>query len=290
MRQGDGNADRPRVDSASPTGSRGSATGTLGILQPVAGLERFRLSRTETPPDLQVFAPWFWTVEWDLGDGETHEQEVLPFPCVNLAYEQGEYRVHGPGTQRFVARLSGRGWVTGVRFTPAGFCPFSRVPMRELVDRVLPAREVLRGEPPRASSPEQARGRLGAYLLAQGAVCTEAMALVDRLVAKAQSDPSLVRVELLASQAGVSARSLHRLFERHVGVNSKWVVRRARVQEAAERVARGADVDWAAVAQELGYHDQAHLIRDFRAQVGETPAAYAKRCRQSLSQADRGRG
>lgn len=32
------------------------------------------------------------------------------------------------------------------------------------------------------------------------------------------------------------------------------------------------------VALELGYHDQAHLIRDFREQIGDTPAAYARRC------------
>lgn len=41
---------------------------------------------------------------------------------------------------------------------------------------------------------------------------------------------------------------------------------------------RGERVDWAAIAQDLGYHDQAHLIRDFRAQIGSTPAAYARRC------------
>jgi hypothetical protein len=41
-------------------------------------------------------------------------------------------------------------------------------------------------------------------------------------------------------------------------------------------------VAWAALALELGYHDQAHLIRDFKAQVGFTPAAYAERCAASL--------
>ncbi len=50
------------------------------------------------------------------------------------------------------------------------------------------------------------------------------------------------------------------------------------VQEAAERVAANAPVAWAALALELGYHDQAHLIRDFRAQIGFTPATYARRC------------
>jgi len=43
-------------------------------------------------------------------------------------------------------------------------------------------------------------------------------------------------------------------------------------------------VDWAGAAQELGYHDQAHLIRDFRAQIGSTPAAYARRCGASAAE------
>lgn len=260
-------------------GAEGPGIATRGILRPLAGLERFELSRVAPPDDLAPFVPFFWTVRWDLPEGETYEQEVLPFPCVSLACEESDYRVHGPGTARFVAKLSGQGWVTGARFTPAGFSAFSRRPMRELVDRVLPAREVTgREPPPPPASPEEARAHLVTYLRAHAAVRSPAMALVDRLVAKAQADTSVVRADVLAEEAGVSTRSLHRLFERHVGVSSKWIVRRARVQDAADRVARGERVDWAAVALELGYHDQAHLIRDFRVQIGETPAAYAKRC------------
>lgn len=260
-------------------GSRGPGITTRGLLRPLAGLERFELSRVAPPDDLVPFVTHLWTVAWDLPEGETFAQEVLPFPCVNLVCEEGEYRVHGPGTARFVARLSGQAWVTGIRFTPAGFSAFSRWPMRMLVDRVAPACEVLgRQPPPVPTSPEEARIHLTAYLRAHGSVPSPMIARVDRLVAKAQKDASIVRADVLADEAGVSTRSLHRLFEHYVGVSSKWIVRRARVQDAAERVARGERVDWAVVAQELGYHDQAHLIRDFRAQIGETPAAYARRC------------
>ena len=256
--------------------------GTKGILLPEAGFERFSLRR-EAPPDaLMPFVVAFWTVQWDLPKGESYRQAILPFPCVNLAYEEGSYLVHGPGTARFVATLTGRGWVTGVRFTPAGFSAFSRYPMRKLVDRVEPVASVIgRPPPPAASNPREAREALTRYLLAQDNSRSADMALADRLVAKAEEDSRIVTAETLAQEAGLSVRSLHRLFRQYVGVSSKWIVRRARVQNAAERVARGERIDWALTAQELGYHDQSHLIRDFREQIGETPAAYARRCAQS---------
>ena len=35
-------------------------------------------------------------------------------------------------------------------------------------------------------------------------------------------------------------------------------------------------MDQASLAFEIGYSDQAHFIRDFKAMVGTTPAAYAR--------------
>jgi len=53
------------------------------------------------------------------------------------------------------------------------------------------------------------------------------------------------------------------------------VIRRYRLLDAAEAVRTGDPVPWAGLAAALGYADQAHLIRDFRAATGQTPAAYA---------------
>ncbi|HEY5960311.1 MAG TPA: helix-turn-helix domain-containing protein [Polyangiaceae bacterium] len=259
--------------------AKAPAGATLGILLPLAGFERFTLTRAAPPEELAAMVVGFWSVQWNIPTGERYEQAILPFPCVNLAYEHGEYRVYGPGTERFVATLTGQGWVTGVKFTPAGFSAFSRWSMRSLVDRVEAAEEVAGHiRPPTPPTPQGVMDSITEFLRKRAAQRTSDMELVDRLVARVQNDTSIVSAERLAKEAGISVRSLHRLFERHVGVSTKWIVRRARVQNAAERVAKGEQVDWASVALELGYHDQSHLIRDFREQIGETPAAYAKRC------------
>jgi AraC-like DNA-binding protein len=255
------------------------AKGTRGILNPHLGLTQFALEREPSPPDLAPFVARFWRVSWVI-DGEPFEQEILPNPCVNLSYGAEGFEVHGPGTRRFVAHLTGRGRVFGTTFTPAGFAAFARVPMRALVDAVLSVEAATGRDAPPLTDDEPAtvRAAIEGFLRGFAPKLDEDAELVDRLVTTAQEDRNICRAEDLAALADLSVRSLHRLFSRYVGVGPKWVVRRSRVQEAADRVAREEHVDWARTAQELGYHDQAHLIRDFRAQVGFTPSAYARRC------------
>jgi len=259
--------------------------GTRGILNPVDGLAHFALERESPPDDLAGFVESFWSVTWNLEGRPPFEQEILPYPCVNVSFGTGAFEVHGPGTRRFVAQLSGRGRVHGTKFTPAGFFAFAGAPMRTLVDRVVSIDEATgRTSPiPANDDPKTVRAAVETFLRNITRPRDESIALVNRLVAVAQEDRSIACAEDLARVADTSVRSLHRIFERHVGVGPKWIVRRSRVQEAAERVARGERVDWAATAQDLGYHDQAHLIRDFAAQVGFTPAAYARRCAASTA-------
>jgi AraC-like DNA-binding protein len=53
-------------------------------------------------------------------------------------------------------------------------------------------------------------------------------------------------------------------------------VQRFRLLDAAAAAHAGDRTDWAALADELGFADQAHLIRAFTAVVGTSPATYQK--------------
>lgn len=264
---------------------------THGILRPERGFTRFALDRLQPSPALAPFVDWFWIVRWDLEGASAFAQEVLPHPCVNAVIETSRSAVHGPANARYVATLEGRGRAVGTKFRPEGFFAFSRVPMRSLVDRVMSMADAM--GPSTASlaaleeHPEESEivAAIEARLLALSPRSDAAARDVGQLVATIQSDRSITRAEQVASLAGVSVRSLQRSFERVVGLSPKWILRRSRVHEVAERVRGGESVAWARLASDLGYHDQSHLIRDFKDQVGFTPAVYAARCAERITTA-----
>jgi AraC-like DNA-binding protein len=102
-----------------------------------------------------------------------------------------------------------------------------------------------------------------------------AVGRADELVRLVDAEPGIRRVEDLAGRLAMTPRTLQRFCAEWIGVTPKELVRWARLHEAAGRAAAG-PVDWAGLATELGYADQAHLVRDFTRVVGEPPARYAR--------------
>ena len=104
----------------------------------------------------------------------------------------------------------------------------------------------------------------------------ETIARVAAIVEQTDADRTITRVEQLVDRFHIGKRNLQRLFSAYVGVSPKWVIQRYRLHEAADRAASGGAIDWADLALDLGYADQAHFIRDFKRLVGQTPAEYSR--------------
>ena len=264
-----------------------------GVLRPDLAATRFRLARYQPSDPLAPFVEYYWIPRWDLRGEPPHAQTILPHPNVHLVFEASGAGIFGVDRRLFTRSLSGLGLAFGVRFLAGCFRPFWQAPISQLTDRVVPAarlfgpqaektrQAIMRVSAGSADSADSAEADAWMIGYAETLLCSvqperdpvaeQVAALVSRITA----DPGLRRVDQLAAASGMTARSLQRLFADYVGVSPKWVMRRARLHEAAERADSGEPVDWASLAADLGYADQAHLTRDFTATIGISPTRYA---------------
>jgi len=262
----------------------GGSSGVMGrgVLRPDLAAGRFDLVRLAPSAPLAPFVEYYWIVRWDLRGQSPHEQTILPHPNVHLVFEVSGTGIYGVDRSLFVRQLSGLGEALGVRFRAGCFRPFWGAPISQLSDRVVPAtrvfgplaektRQAIMLAETDADMASHAESLLYSALPERDPVAEQAA----RVVALITSDSSLRRVDQLSLAVGLSVRSLQRMFGDYVGVSPKWVMRRARLHEAASRADDAEPVDWAALARDLGYADQAHLTRDFTATIGVPPSRYA---------------
>jgi AraC-like DNA-binding protein len=259
-----------------------ATTSQRGILDPEAAARHFRLTRHAPAPDLAHLVERHWFVAWDLPEPFT--QGVVTHPTVNLAIEPGYAAVFGVETARSDHTISGRGKVVGCKFRPGAFHAFWPRPAVELTDRALGVEQIfgpssLHADVLAACEDRAQIAVLEAFLRARRPAAPDpSIEAVGRIMRLILATPELVRVDQLVQRTGRSARALQRLFREYVGVTPKWVLQRVRLHEAAERIADDPRTDQAMLALDLGYFDQAHFIKDFKAVVGRSPADYAAMC------------
>jgi AraC-like DNA-binding protein len=252
-----------------------------GVLHRLA-VGEFAHGRVEAPGDLADRIEYFWSVRWNLEGQPPQVQETLPHPNVHLVVEPGRMDAWGVHTGRWTRVLEGRSSAFGIKFRPGAFRALLGRPVSSIADAVVPA-AALFGEDAAslgevlACEHDTAAAALASDFLRPRLPAIDAPALLaGRIVDGVAADLELHSADALARRFELSLRALQRLFNEYVGVGPKWVIKRYRMHEAVARVQAGQPVAWAALAQDLGYFDQAHFIADFRKLVGRTPGDYAQ--------------
>lgn len=250
---------------------------TMPIIQ-----ERLQLRQLAPARDLSPFIQHYWMSAWDFR--EPFLVENLPHPCVHLSIEPGQARIVGVVRGKFSYLLEGTGSVFGVRFRPGGFYPFWKAPIARLTDGSIGLEDLFGVEESQAlARAVRAQTEVTAMVAIMENFLRERLPgpdghieLVDQIVEHIVSERAITRVDDLVQRFNLNKRTLQRLFSRYVGVSPRWVIKRSRLHEAAGRLAEGAAIDWPRLALELGYFDQSHFIRDFKAIVGHAPASYTR--------------
>lgn len=187
----------------------------------------------------------------------------------------------GARTDCFVIETSAQERVVGIQFEPGGAFPFLAMPASEvagtthdLADAWGPEALLLRDQL------LEAGGVQAIFQILENA-------LMERLERHHALHPAVVyaarrlsnasntaRVADVTEQIGMSARRFGDLFREQTGLTPKAFHRVRRFQQVLQRLRGRREENWAALAADCGYYDQAHFIHDFRQFSGITPGEY----------------
>jgi AraC-like DNA-binding protein len=200
-----------------------------------------------------------------------------------VRYDDGAYSAHYMDAD-FKPVGSYPAHYMGADFKPGGAYPFVGPPAGELCDAHLPletlwgryAVDELRERLMRARAPAERCQILEAALLAQLARPLErhpAVTLALRAFAAAPRGPVITQV---ADQLALSHTRFIELFRDEVGLRPKQFYRVRRFVRMLQHTRNEERPNWAQLARDFGYFDQAHLCRDFHQFAGVSPTAYLR--------------
>jgi AraC-like DNA-binding protein len=241
-------------------------------------------------PPLDRFVECVWFLSTGRGAPAAPPQTILPDGCIEVIVHLGARFADAqrrPQPVCFAAGLLTRPLritpaagadTVGIRFRPGGASAFFDAPLALLTDRVTPL-EDLWGDAAcalasrlHAEHDEDRRTAIAASALAARLRGTDADGRVDAAVHDLIRTAGRISVACAAARAGLTPRHLQRRFASAVGVSPKMLARILRFQHTL-RARADADGDWLRVAIACGYSDQSHLIHDYAAFSGETPAS-----------------
>ena len=164
----------------------------------------------------------------------------------------------------------------GVFFRPAGLSRLIGLPVRELAHRNYDGALVSKLLPGLWSE-------LADCLTFPQRVRVIEKSLLSLVASALPKDPAIdvaervfslrgqVRISKLAAQTGLGLRQFERRFSHTIGMPPKFYARVARFQSALDAKIARPNRSWLEIAHDLDYHDQMHMIRDFRLLGGGTP-------------------
>jgi AraC-like DNA-binding protein len=171
--------------------------------------------------------------------------------------------------------------IMGVHFKPGGLYPFIAPPADSFLDVDVSLEQLwgshahsLHQHLIEAPTAELKFAILEHALLERAARPIERHPVVQFALREFDQAPQLKTIGALVRETGLSPKRFIRLFSQQVGFAPKLYCRIHRFQRVLKAIERNRSVEWAGIAADCGYYDQAHFIRDFRAFSGWNPSAF----------------
>jgi methylphosphotriester-DNA--protein-cysteine methyltransferase len=238
------------------------------------------------PPALRDYVECFWTRGAASTPNANHH--VIPDGCIDLVLTYGSTGFRespaaalavGTMTRPLSVGADEAGAYVGVRFWPGRARPFLGIPASEITDLRISLADLSRRRDSglvRIHHSELGTWRAGLedLLTRQLANAQPIDRTVDEAVRAILRAGGNLAIAALAPALGVTRQHLARAFAVHVGIPPKTFARVARVRRVLAKARVAARVDWAVLALDAGFYDQAHLAGEMRELIGRTPTEW----------------
>lgn len=262
-----------------------------GPQAPESGVPPHTLTTPAIPDALAAWVAHATAYAERFAPGHTVVERVLPDGAVRLIVtlrpDGADVALVGASAAPVLLTLAGQVQGLSVTLRPGAAPGLFGIAAHELAGRAVPWDALVaprhRDLPERLAAARDDAARWPLVWRALGGMARTPDPVALRRLAQAQrqlrQDPSgRLSVHALASGLQLSERRLQQVFAQQLGLSpSVW--RRLQRLHGTLRLLRGpaAASPWADLALQAGYCDQAHLINEFRALCGLTPAEFRRR-------------
>ena len=197
----------------------------------------------------------------------------------------------GPHDRPLVNEPEGETYCVGIVTTPVGCGPALGLAPAALRGRVVslldewPRAAALRRHLSTCRTAAEALDLVEETLRTPAPFDRNAFARCEAAVRQLSEDPVRAIADI-ATGLGVSHGHLDRQFTKQVGLSPRTLARILRMRRLLDEIDVHGPVGWANKAAELGWSDQAHLIRDFKRHTGVTPSEYLSAQRSTYDRAE----
>ena len=161
---------------------------------------------------------------------------------------------------------------------PCGLYRFLGIPLNEIVDLDFDASLIVGKEIDHlierlinSQDPDKRINIIQDYLLAKLNSLKIALPIDSAMMQLVKSQGNL-SMDSLVSQSCIGIRQLERQSLERIGLPPKFFAKMIRFSEAYKYKERNPQATWTEISHLFGYHDQMHLIRDFRQFTGVNPS------------------
>lgn len=233
--------------------------------------------------------------QFKLSENYDNSISIVPDGCVDIllycSEQNGSAIIGGSALQKTALDLQANCEYFGVRFLPSLETKYLNYSMKEMTDNIMPLTDIISAD---YSAIERIiyertfhkritlfKELIGCHVFPSDSPQNA----ITYAVKKIYSLKGNIGIHQLAEETGYSTRYLRKQFQEHVGIPPKLFSNIVRFQHSLYMLTKRNNCTIWDVINENGYHDQAHLIKEFKKFASITPNQLSSYSTQKFEEA-----